>query len=589
MLSSSTSVGAPSIAAHLLVLLLLSVLTACGRWADDEGYHPPGYAAAEAHGLESNLKEQVCVNCHAPDLRGDPEIDAVSCDGCHHEEGEDPEAWRSDCTFCHGGLDDLTGAPPEDLHSAPVDASFGPHTAHVSGTAVRIPLPCSDCHVMPEDVLSIGHLYDSTAGVAEVDFSASISTETIWTDGTCSNAWCHGDGQGHNGVIESDQTDLGCTSCHAGQVDAPGAWAALSGTHSEPHLSGVDGIISTCSDCHSSTVATDDTRIIGPERHIDGLSDVEFDQSDPLIDLTYDAQTKTCTGSCHGILHNLDGWYYTGNPHPKGYAVSFAHGLDAKLDVLTEGLQCMDCHGETLSGELGNGTSCDSCHHEKDEDPEAWRSDCTFCHGGQDNLTGAPPEDLHDAPVDSAFGPHTAHVSGTAIRTPLTCSECHVMPQDVLSVGHLWDGTAGIAETDFSASISPQTVWNNGTCSDSYCHGNGRGHNGVIASDQTDLGCTSCHAGQESRQDWWGMSGTHADPHLWGDDGIVATCSDCHSGVVAANDLTLISPSDHINGTADVLLDSSDPQINMTYNANSKTCTGNCHGERHGNEYWYDD
>merc|ERR1712199_71663 len=32
----------------------------------------------------------------------------------------------------------------------------------------------------------------------------------------------------------------------------------------------------------------------------------------------------------------------------------------------------------------------------------------------------------------------------------------------------MWDGTDGIAETDFSSSISPQTVWSNGTCSNSY-------------------------------------------------------------------------------------------------------------------------
>ena len=33
----------------------------------------------------------------------------MSCDDCHDE------GWRTDCVFCHGGVDDTTGAPPEDI------------------------------------------------------------------------------------------------------------------------------------------------------------------------------------------------------------------------------------------------------------------------------------------------------------------------------------------------------------------------------------------------------------------------------------------------------------------------------------------
>ena len=112
--------------------------------------------------MEARLGEQVCTNCHGDDLKGDAGQGSASCD-----------TWRSDCTFCHGGEDNLTGAPPEDIHDAAIDASFGPHTAHVEG-GIRTALECTECHVEPEGVLSIGHMFDATPGVAENDFSVGL-------------------------------------------------------------------------------------------------------------------------------------------------------------------------------------------------------------------------------------------------------------------------------------------------------------------------------------------------------------------------------------------------------------------------------
>jgi predicted small secreted protein len=242
------------------------------------GAHPGGWD----HGLAAKHQEQDCQGCHGQDLTGGSS--GTSCDRCH------PSDWRSDCTFCHGGDEDQTGAPPEDMDDSSTGISFPEHGAHLVGDHPT--WDCDQCHLVPTDPLSAGHLFegDGTPTVAEVTMAAGLSAQGSYgAGGSCSNLYCHGDGAGQRGSASSGDR-VGCGDCHG---DA-GSSRSLSGRHRDHMSEGLD-----CGDCHRRTV-TGDENITGPDRHVNGTVDVDID------DLTYDG--RTCNGSCHNERHSDERW-----------------------------------------------------------------------------------------------------------------------------------------------------------------------------------------------------------------------------------------------------------------------------------------
>ena len=260
-----------------------------------------------------------------------------------------------------------------------------------------------------------------------------------------------------------------------------------------------------------------------------------------------------------------------GMHHPAGWAASTAHGHAAKF--VTE--DCRTCHGPQLTG--GPDVSCDSCH------AAGWRSNCTYCHGGADNATGAPPRDITGAVAqdDLIFKSHTKHVETTASSTPFTCTQCHGgVPADALDAGHWFDDSHGRAEVAFSAGLSPAGTYDydNGRCSNLYCHGNGRGNNGTANYSDGPKACNSCHPFSNSTQAQLNtMSGEHRR-HVLGEN---ANCAECHGMTVNAAD-AISDPSKHVNGENELMFTTS----NVTYNAGNQTCNGTCHGDNHQNEGW---
>ncbi len=248
-------------------------------------------------------------------------------------------------------------------------------------------------------------------------------------------------------------------------------------------------------------------------------------------------------------------------PHPAGWAAAGEHGLAAKL----QDLECASCHGLDLLGGSA-GRDCDSCH------PSGWRTDCTWCHGGVDNSTGAPPLDMDDASTGLSFPEHTAHVGGP--RHPAYgCVECHVMPADVLTSGHLFveDDSAAVAELTFSGGLAATGSYaGSGSCSNIYCHGDGRGAGGTATSGDS-YDCGDCHGDAGSARD---LSGEHRE-HIH--EGVV--CVDCHRDTVSS-DTQIATPDNHVNGHVEVAFGES----GMSWNGSS--CDGQCHGERHSNERW---
>ncbi|HUS67947.1 MAG TPA: CxxxxCH/CxxCH domain-containing protein [Kofleriaceae bacterium] len=257
-------------------------------------YHPVGFAAPEQHGPELELQAQDCRACHGEDLTGAATAqNAPSCDSCHTP--SDPPAWRSDCTFCHGGDDNDTGAPPGDLGLA-AGASFPGHTSHVT-EGIAAAAACTECHAAVDDLLTPGHAFDDSAGVAEVELAGGRSPAGTYADGTCSNLYCHGSGRGDDGVAQVAMAAPTCAGCHPSIASSSADWSTMSGDHRR-HLALGYG----CEECHQ-TVTTDSTTIEAPLLHVDRQNQVVF----LAATITYAPANRRCTGSCHGQNHD-DSW-----------------------------------------------------------------------------------------------------------------------------------------------------------------------------------------------------------------------------------------------------------------------------------------
>lgn len=259
--------------------------TECGTGTDTgtgTGYHPPGWEDPTVHGMAAKFQTETdCRACHGTELEGGT---GPACESCHGP------GWETNCTWCHGGVDDGSGAPPEgiDDSTGPQLDTFVPHGPHLqSDIAV---LDCDTCHEVPTSALTPGHLFDDdTPGVAEVDFGTPAIGGS-WTGGTCT-VYCHGTGRA-DGSLSHDDDPRDCGSCHAGP-DNRGRWDEMSGEH-EKHL---DEDIA-CVECHPGTVNGADA-IVDPTVHVDGSVQV-----DPPV--TWNG--ATCTGSCHGEFHNGRSW-----------------------------------------------------------------------------------------------------------------------------------------------------------------------------------------------------------------------------------------------------------------------------------------
>ena len=429
-----------------------------------------------------------CQRCHAATMAGPGVINVA---GGAHMNGQ-LDVFVPGCDGCHGGNGDP--GPPAGLDGV-VDThnpGVGAHATHLRGNAVRGPIPCTECHVVPADVNAPGHM-DDVPG-AETIFGALATTggsAPNYNPATerCDNVYCHGATLPGGTVPQPqwtivDGSQVPCDGCHGNPPPVP---------HTQTHR---------CSQCHPRTVLPNGSIDVAGGFHVNGTLEAD-------------------------------------GPHPQGWDAREQHGA-----AFTSGgpAQCTECHGADLLGGQ-SGVSCEQCHAD-------WKADCTFCHGGRDNRTGAPP-DAVDGRFDRAaiaVGAHTPHVTDTALHTAFACSRCHVTPVDALSAGHI-DGN-GVAEVVFSGR-NAAAVYSaaNGTCASTYCHGDG-----VIPSPVTSwtalgpMTCSSCH---DDKSVLVGntLRGQHSR-HLavnW------MRCSDCHSTVANALN-AIIGQALHVNGSVEVAI-----------------------------------
>ena len=422
---------------------------------------------------------------------------------------------------------------------------------------------CEVCHTQTQF-----HKYNST-GQTETNHMGSNL-------GDCTG--CHPHSSGFK--------PFGCTDCH-GHV-ATSSNPISTGKHTA-HIAnaGVLGSNYTCETCHAKTVSGD-ANLINVALHNNGMKD--YSGAKAGASATYTTTTGVCSAAyCHsngkGVQKDmtLTGWNSTatindckgchgsetspaftslaGEPN---YASGGSGAVDANshqkhVARLGGSTACQNCHADTIVGTslkaggkhtsktrdvlYGNGNvfsytqnnktcSTISCHDPGNllstEGNAQWGSDsvnCTLCHG---NETTAGT---------SLSGAHNSHLNNSAAGGLFKCKDCHaptIANSDNRTI------TTSAKHLNGLLNYSGAFAGKNKTCSNFYCHSNGRG---TYANPPTWTGggtvnCFTCHPQAN-------LTTSHGG-HL----GKNVSCQHCHNGTTTTG--SSITGTTHINATVDV-------------------------------------
>lgn len=234
-----------------------------------------------------------CGNCHPTVVPGNGPDYVLQAPVLHIDGKVDTQpANEETCWSCHGSIDQP--APPTDLEGNTdyTSPGVGAHQAHVQPSDWHQQLNCTQCHVLPTGVDAPGHRDDGD-NQAELTFDGLNPDATYdFATYTCSNLYCHGNGQDSNGTMTwTNDLQLDCNDCHA--TDNPDQ---MTGRH-DKHIINRGH---ECVECHR-TVVDAQRNFVDPNEHINGYYNVAF-----LEDGDWDGVTKTCDVRCHEVVRN---WY----------------------------------------------------------------------------------------------------------------------------------------------------------------------------------------------------------------------------------------------------------------------------------------
>jgi len=524
------------------------------------------------------------------------------------------------CTTCHGDKDrvGIAGADPSLPISPPRGSkgetattmrAVGAHQAHVNrADLMSAPLGCTDCHVMPTVMTHSNGVVDMVFGA----MAKSAGANPTWNGTSCGSTYCHGNfpggrtvfapswtggamscgschgtppatpphsnptlecslchGPGYsttaktvnkalhlNGVVNTDQSALSCTSCHGDNARAgiagtdpqlkaspplgsKGETATTMravGAH-QAHVNKADLINAplACADCH--VVPTSNA-------HSNGVVEIAFGAMAKSMGAVPVWNGATCASSyCHG---NFPGGRTVFAPSWTGGAMSCGscHGTPpATPPHSNPALECSTCHGAGYSATAK--TVNKATHIDGVVNVSSSSLTCSSCHGdgARVAVAGADPQVKASPPLGSkgetatsarAVGAHQAHVNKGALSAPVACNECHVVP---ITNSHS-DGTVQIAFGTLAKTKGAAPAWNGTSCSASYCHGNFPGGATTAAPAWTGgaMACNSCHGTPPATP-------PHGNPAL--------ECSTCHGPGYSATAQT-VNKTTHINGVVNV-------------------------------------
>jgi len=220
---------------------------------------------------------------------------------------------------------------------------------------------------------------------------------------------------------------------------------------------------------------------------------------------------------------------------------------------------------------------------------------CTQCHGSPGDP--APPRSvLGDTDTASvSVGAHQAHLRGGALRGPIACEECHVVPTSIESPGHMGSAHAPVIFGPLATTGGAQPAWDHdtATCSSTYCHGAtlASGSNTTAGGapplvprntapiwnvvDGTQAYCGACHGLPPDT----GQHAYHA--------GLGRDCDLCHDRPYSTKTDVgppAVDPVRHMNGIKDVPLVNWDPNVMKSGSTTERGTSTGCHG---GTRYWY--
>ncbi|MFZ4858144.1 MAG: CxxxxCH/CxxCH domain c-type cytochrome [Desulfuromonadaceae bacterium] len=433
-----------------------------------------------------------------------------NCNGCHGNEAD--AAWIS--TF---------GAPNYANKSDGTLATANSHQKHTVETGVVDSRGCVKCHATTVDQsvadkmrnYSSAHLNKVRDVAFDITF-AGYSGAYKDVSKTCST-YCHSNVQtpGGNGPATTyskpswgSNGTMNCASCHndmAG-LSEPNGLASPDLSFGSHKRHAVDAAYD-CSVCHG---AGNSATLFNAATHADGLINLAF------------------TGKAAGVTYSQAGNNIPGD----GYGTC----------------STSKCHGRATRN-WGLNTLAPTCEK---------------CHGSA-NTAQANGEfkDTAGNPTSKYAGTHVSHLAGThEISSPVTCDQCHVVPNSINSFGHMSSLPARLTFGSLATHDSYPTsntnrtmvpaysvVTDGGTttrsCSNTYCHAGVRNvdnsPSGALPTPSWGQGvymsCDKCHGYPP------------AAPHIQ-----KTNCSGCHSHVNETN-TAFVNKAKHIDGTVDVTVD----------------------------------
>jgi predicted CxxxxCH...CXXCH cytochrome family protein len=349
---------------------------------------------------------------------------------------------------------------------------------------------------------------------ASPDFHGTLLHDLDWDFARCQD--CHGDdfAGGTSGVSCLECHEDGPTACDTCHDESTGAHPT--------HLGAAEPV--PCGECHAvperwdapGHILVDGGRDEAPPEVVLGaLAARDLDPPRRTSPPEYQAATQTCSAVyCHGgtlgdtaASETTPSWYETGGP------------------------RCGTCHGEPPDDHAS--ARCDSCHRGGTHLDAVLDvgAGCSDCHG--DDGSPAPPRSLAGAtsPQVLEVGVHRAHLTSSTLRGPVECTECHLVPSQL--------GTAGHIDSAEPAELIGSVGWDRPSAScTNWCHGAAAP---VWNSPGTgEAACGTCH----------GLPpvGLH-DP-----DWTLDLCTTCHPSVDEFGVIVFTGPdtSEHLDGTIDL-------------------------------------
>ena len=460
------------------------------------GGHPAGWSDPSQHGLAALGGLDACATCHTG---YGPAVGAgSSCDGCHADPGTyGPYAsgtypphpsWKTECTFCHGGRDSTSGAPPRNTHvissdtttpQATTDATIGAHTSHV-GTAASSPaslhgiatgLDCTSCHqTLWASALDPGHVDKATADVHFNPVGATANPGA-YTRPSCTANYCHGNFRGGAGTGAVSWTGtfggaltLSCASCH-------GAPPATSATVPHPPNP-------TCASCHGGYTAT----TVSAATHVDGTV-----QHTPATGCTQCHGDLTTSGVANTDVRAAPGGNANAvDAHGNAASATTARGVGTHAKHLTgtawrsTPIACLECHAAVATGDTSHatgtpaltfGTLARTAWSGQPAITPVWNGaggattltcSSTYCHGAFKNGANATPTWTAAGTVScgSCHGNGTSPLPGGTHPNNTACGSCH-------DAAYSWNGTTGTVNA--TQHLNGQLDLPNQDCTS--CHG----------------------------------------------------------------------------------------------------------------------